>query len=199
MYAVWLHNKCHKIYLSGRFGIFCLYVILTISYLRAQTIETSSLPTPVQANRDFFSILIVLVIVDTTAERVSGKVSNINQRFVNSCLSKCLYIHSWKHLITSPVLNKCLLVHNFQNNCSTECHCVTQKRIEVWLHDKCHKIYLSGPFGIFCLYVIQTISYLGAQTIETSSLPTDSSQPQFEQIEIFSSILTVYLNCKYCP
>ena len=40
---------------------------------------------------------------------------------------------------------------------------------------------------IFCLYVILTISYLRAQTIETSSLPTDSSRPQFEQIEIFSS------------
>ena len=39
----------------------------------------------------------------------------------------------------------------------------------------------------------------GAQTIETSSLPTDSSRPLFEQIETFSSILTVYLNCKYCP
>ena len=49
--------ECHIIYLSGPFGIFCLYV--TISYLRAQTIETSSLPSrflaaPVQANRDFF-------------------------------------------------------------------------------------------------------------------------------------------------
>ena len=58
---VWLHNKCHKIYVSGPLEMFCLYVILTISYLRAQTIETSSLPTrfvaaPVQANRDFFYI-----------------------------------------------------------------------------------------------------------------------------------------------
>ena len=48
-------------------------------------------------------------------------------------------------------------------------------------------------------YVILTISYLRAQTIETSSLPTDSSRPLFKQIKIFSSILTVYLNCKYCP
>ena len=53
-----------------------------------------------------------------------------------------------------------------------------------------------GPFGIFSLDVILTISYLRAQTIETSSLLTDSSRPLFEQIEIFSSILTVYLNCK---
>ena len=116
---------------------------------------------------------------------------------VSGKLSKCLYIHSYTHLITSSALNECLLVHNFQNNCSTECHCVTQKSIEVWLHNACHKIYLSGPFGIFCLYVILTISYLRAQTIETSSLPTDSLRPLFKQIEIFSGILTVYINCKY--
>ena len=118
---------------------------------------------------------------------------------VSGKLSKCLYIHSYTHLITSSALNECLLVHNFQNNCSTECHCVTQKSVEVWLHNKCHKIYLSGPLGMFCLYVILTISYLRAQTIETSSLPTDSSQPLFKQIEIFSGILTVYFNCKYFP
>ena len=41
-------------------------------------------------------------------------------------------------------------------------------------------------------YVILTISYLRAQTTETSSLPTDSSRPLFKQIEIFS-ILTVWL------
>ena len=53
---------------------------------------------------------------------------------------------------------------------------------------------LSGPFGIFCLYVILTISYLRAQTMETSSLPTDSSRPLFKQIDIFSGILTVYIS-----
>ena len=117
---------------------------------------------------------------------------------VSGNLSKCLYIHCYTHLITSSSLNECLLVHNFQNNCSTKCHCVTQKsNAKEYLHNKCHKIYLSGPFEIFCLYVILTISHLRAQTIETSSLPTDSSRPQFEQIEIFSSILTIYLNCKY--
>ena len=47
---------------------------------------------------------------------------------------------------------------------------------------------VSGPFGIFVFYVILTISYLRAQTIETSSLPTDSSRPLFKQIEIFSSL-----------
>ena len=118
----------------------------------------------------------------TICELLSGK------------LSKCLYIHSYTHLITSSALNECLLVHNFQNNCSTECHCVTQKSIEVWLHNKCHKIYLSGPFRIFCLYVILTISYLRMQTILTSSLPTDSSRPLFKQINMFSGILTVYFN-----
>ena len=35
---------------------------------------------------------------------------------------------------------------------------------------------------MFCLYVILTISYLRAQTIETSSLPTDSSRPLFKQM-----------------
>ena len=44
----------------------------------------------------------------------------------------------------------------------------------------------------FVFSVILTISYLRAKTIETSSLPTDSSQPLFKQIEIFS-ILTVWL------
>ena len=44
---------------------------------------------------------------------------------------------------------------------------------------------VSGPSGFFVLYVILTISYLRAQTIETSSLPTDSSRPPFKQIEIF--------------
>ena len=62
----------------------------------------------------------------------------------------------------------------------------------------CHKIYLSGPLRMFCLYVILTISYLRAQTIETSSLPTDSSRPLFKQIKIFS-IMTVYFNCRYFP
>ena len=44
--------------------------------------------------------------------------------------------------------------------------------------------------NLFVFYVILTISYLRAHTIETSSLPTDSSRPLFKQIEIFS-ILTV--------
>ena len=50
---------------------------------------------------------------------------------------------------------------------------------------------ISGPFGIFCvLRHPLTISYLRAQTIVTSSLPTGSSRPLFKQIDIFS-ILTV--------
>ena len=39
---------------------------------------------------------------------------------------------------------------------------------------------------MFVFYVILTISYLRTQTIEMSSLPTDSSRPLFKQIEIFS-------------
>ena len=101
---------------------------------------------------------------------------------------------------SSSVRNNASVNSSCAHNCSIECLCVTQKsNAKEYLHNKCHKIYLSGPFRIFCLYVILTISYLRAQTIDTSSLSTDSSRPQFEQIEIFSSILTVYLNCKYCP
>ena len=58
---------------------------------------------------------------------------------------------------------------------------------------------VSVPSGFFVFYVILAISYLLAQTIETSSLPTDSSRPLFKQVEIFSGTLTVYFNCKYFP
>ena len=40
-------------------------------------------------------------------------------KLVSGKLSKCLYIHSYMHLITSSALNECLMVHNFQKNCST--------------------------------------------------------------------------------
>ena len=121
-----------------------------------------------------------------------GAESNSGQRERKSVWQGFQYKSKICELVSGK-LSKCFLVHNFQNNCSTECHCVTQKSIEVWLHNKCHKIYLRGPFGIFCFYVILTISYLRAQTIETSeSLPTDSSRPLFKQIEIFS-LLTVWL------
>ena len=43
----------------------------------------------------------------------------------------------------------------------------------------------------FLFYVILTISYLWAQTIETSSLPNKSMRALFKQIKIFSGILTV--------
>ena len=59
-----------------------------------------------------------------------GFQSNIYE-LVSGKLSKCLYIHSFTHLVTSSALNECLFVHNFQDNCSTECHCITQKSIEV--------------------------------------------------------------------
>ena len=73
------------------------------------------------------------------AESYSGQRESVWQGFqsnicelVSGKLSECLYIRSYNtHLITSSALNECLLVHNFQNNCSTECPCVTQKSIEV--------------------------------------------------------------------
>ena len=55
------------------------------------------------------------------------------------------------------------------------------------------------PSEFFVFYVILTISYSRAKTVEMSPLPTDSSRPLFKQIEIFSGILTVYFNCKYFP
>ena len=72
------------------------------------------------------------------------------------------------------------------------------------LSNRCriHKIYPSGPYRILCLFffsVIITNSYLRARTIQTSSLPNDSSRPLFKQIEIFSAILTVYFSYKYFP
>ena len=46
------------------------------------------------------------------------------------------------------------------------------------MYNKCHKIYLSGPFGDFLFYAILTISVTyGREQQKTSSLPTDSSRP----------------------
>ena len=61
-----------------------------------------------------------------------------------------------------------------------------------------HKL-LRNSLWDFLIYVILTISYLRAQTIETTPIPTDSSRPLFEQIEIFPTIPTAYSNCKSCP
>ena len=87
---------------------------------------------------------------------------------VSGKLSKSLYTHIYTHLKTSSALNECLMVHNFQKAAHKR---LTQNSIEVSSHNKCHKIYLSGPFVIFCIHVILTISYLREQTVETSSLP----------------------------
>ena len=46
----------------------------------------------------------------------------VNDEFVSDKLSKCLYIHSYTHLLTSSALNEYLLVLKFQKRCSTECH-----------------------------------------------------------------------------
>ena len=51
----------------------------------------------------------------------------------------------------------------------------------------------------FPFYVILTVSYPQARTIETSSLCKDSMLPLFKQIEIFSGIPTVYFKCKHFP
>ena len=37
----------------------------------------------------------------------------VNDKLVSGKLSKCLYVHSYTHLITSSAHNECLLVHNF--------------------------------------------------------------------------------------
>ena len=95
----------------------------------------------------------------------------------------------------------------FHAQFQVDLHSFDQKILsfEVWLHNnchKCHKIYLSVSLGMFCLYVILTISYLRAQTIETSSLLTDSSRPLFKQIVgdfFYIGCMTVYFTCKYFP
>ena len=51
------------------------------------------------------------------------------------------------------------------------------------ISNKCHKINLSGLFGNFLFYVIPTISYLWAWTIETSSSPKDSMRSRIKKIE----------------
>ena len=79
-----------------------------------------------------------------------------------------------------------------QQCCKT--NCTFFNLLPVFTH-----LYLSGFLQVFLFNVILIISYLRAQTIETSSLPTDSMRPLFKQIEIFSVILTVHFNCKYFP
>ena len=130
--------------------------------------------------------------------KVQLKVSN--QKFVNSRLANSLsvkiYCHCSTHLITSSALNECLLVHNFHNNCMLHRMPLMTRNAKEYRSMTAQLMSQNLPivscsFGIFCaVYVILTISYLRAQTIETSSLPTDSSRPLFKQIEIFS-ILTV--------
>ena len=79
-------------------------------------------------------------------ERVPGKVSD--QTFVNSCLanSPSVYkIDSSTHLITLSALHDCLskqLLHRMS---------LITHNAKKYLHNKCHKIYLSGPFGSLSL------------------------------------------------
>ena len=61
------------------------------------------------------------------------------------------------------------------------------------MYNKSHKINLSGPFGHF-VWRYPNHSYLRAWTIETSSLPTDSSRPLLKQIEIFFLVYWLYIS-----
>ena len=62
------------------------------------------------------------------------------------------------------------------------------------------QIYLSGPFGIFCLYVILTLAGANNRDVIINyRFLAASSRPLFKQIENFSGILTLYFSCKYFP
>ena len=87
-------------------------------------------------------------------------------------------------------VNKVVVVHIYHGYT----HLITSSALK----KKRHKIHLSGLFGDFLFYVILTISYLRALTIETSLFPNDSIRPwSMKHIEILSGILTVYFNFKY--
>ena len=126
----------------------------------------------------------------TGSYRMSQDLSN--DKLLSGKPSNCL------HTVMGP-----FTFIGFHNSCSKECHWtwdITQKSIEVWLYNKCHKINLSGPFGPVLFYVILTFCYLQACTIETSSLPNDSMQPQLRSLSLTNQgiltngILTAYFN-----
>ena len=61
----------------------------------------------------------LVLLTSPKRERKNVKLANcfqpkiVNDKQVSGKLSKCLYIHSYMHLITSSALNECLLAHNF--------------------------------------------------------------------------------------
>ena len=72
--------------------------------------------------------------------------------FVSGKLSKYLYIHSYAHLITSSALNEWFLVFKFKKRGLLHRVSITDNEYEANMIDnKCHKIYLSGPFGFSVL------------------------------------------------
>ena len=72
--------------------------------------------------------------------------------FVSGKLSKCLYLHSYTHLITSSALNEWFLVRKFKKRGLLHRVSITDNEYEANMIDnKCHKIYLSGPFGFSVL------------------------------------------------
>ena len=74
--------------------------------------------------------------------------------------SKCLYIDSYTHLITSSALTSVLVHYTAARQNVTDNTPWTQKSIEVGLYNMCHKINIRGPLGDILFYVILTISYL---------------------------------------
>ena len=72
--------------------------------------------------------------------------------FVSGKLSKYLYLHSYTHLITSSALNEWFLIHKFKKRGLLHRVSITDNEYEANMIDnKCHKIYLSGPFGFSVL------------------------------------------------
>ena len=72
--------------------------------------------------------------------------------FVSGKLSKYLYIHSYTHLITSSALKEWFLVNKFKKRGLLHRVSITDNEYEANMIDnKCHKIYLSGPFGFSVL------------------------------------------------
>ena len=56
----------------------------------------------------------------------------VNDQFVSDKLSKCLYIHSYTHLLTSSALNEYLLVLKFQKPRSHRMSLTPRNAIEYW-------------------------------------------------------------------
>ena len=98
------------------------------------------------------------------------------------------------------------MVHNFQNSCSTECHWthVTQKSINVYANYKCHKINLSGAFGVFLSYVILSNHLLLAGVKNRNVIMTqrfhaspDQGNRDFFWLRIITVSIFSYISARY--